>query len=267
MRSATVNLLYLDNTYCNPRFEFPCRSSGISTIIDTIQQHSAMQVLLGIDLVGKEDMLVAIASETGERIGIGQNRLMTVVAAGFDATHFTLVLSSSRISALPRWMVCRKLLAKLNRTRPTLGIKLSGSACLHTSLPADVDTPSSLVDSSAASRQTRQLPYSLQKTQLNRVPTPYVTISSQACVASTSSSASDAPWQAPTDPKLPEDSLQYFANFACSHDAKGFRAALNRSSAVTALEQEQAHQLMKLVPYSDHSSFAELESFVALVRP
>ncbi|DBB01940.1 TPA: hypothetical protein ACH3X1_000530 [Trebouxia sp. C0004] len=225
-----------------------------------------MRILVGIDLVGKEDALVAIASATGERIGIGQNRLLTIVAAGFDARHFTLDLSSSRISALPNWMVCRKLLAKLNRTTPTIGIKLSGSACLHTSAPADVDTPPSQADSSTASRQTRQLPHSL-KTQFNQVPVPCVTLSSQACVISKSSSASDAPWQAPIGPKLPEDSLQYFANFVCSHDAKGFRAALNRSSAVTDVEQEQAQQLMKLVPYSDHSSFLELESFVALLRP
>jgi hypothetical protein len=44
-----------------------------------------------------EDMLVAIASVTGEKVGIDHNRLMTVVAAGFDARHFTLDLSSSRI--------------------------------------------------------------------------------------------------------------------------------------------------------------------------
>ncbi|KAL0044725.1 hypothetical protein WJX82_006937 [Trebouxia sp. C0006] len=240
MLSAAINLLFLDNTYCNPRFDFPCRTSAISTIIDTIQQHSTMRILVGIDLVGKEDMLVAIASVTGEKVGIDHNRLMTVVAAGFDARHFTLDLASGQHFALPRWMVCCKLLAKLNRTTPTLGIKLSGSACLHTSAPADLDRPSFQAGSSAASRQTRQLPHSLQKTQTN---------------------------QAPIGPKPPEDSLQYFANFVCSHDAKGFRAALNRSSAVTALEQEQAQQLMKLVPYSDHSSFPELESFVAFVRP
>ena len=48
-------------------------------------------------MVDAEDMLVAIASATGEKIGIGQNRLMTIVAAGFDARHFTLDLSSTRI--------------------------------------------------------------------------------------------------------------------------------------------------------------------------
>lgn len=267
MLSAPINLLYLDNTYCNPRFDLPCRSSAIRIIISTIQQHSNMRILVGIDLVGKEDMLVAISSATGEKIGIDQNRLMTIVAAGFDARHFTLDLSSTRISALPNWMVCRKLLAKLNRTTPTLGIKLSGSACLQTSAPADLDMPSSQAGSSAASRQTRQLPHSL-KTPHNLFLAPCVTLSSQACVGhSEFSSASGAPWQAPIDPGLPEDSLQYFANFVCSHDAKGFRAALNRSGAVTALEQEQAQRLMKCNPYSDHSSFLELESFVALVRP
>lgn len=44
-----------------------------------------------------EDMLVAIASATGQKVGIDPNRLMTVVTAGFDARHFTLDLSSSRI--------------------------------------------------------------------------------------------------------------------------------------------------------------------------
>ena len=35
------------------RFEFPCWTNAISTIIDTIQQHSTMRILVGIDLVGK----------------------------------------------------------------------------------------------------------------------------------------------------------------------------------------------------------------------
>ena len=48
-------------------------------------------------LVDAEDMLVAIASATGEKVGIDHNRLMTIVAAGFAARHFTLDLSSSRI--------------------------------------------------------------------------------------------------------------------------------------------------------------------------
>ena len=104
---------------------------------------------------------------------------------------------------------------------------LAGSACLQILAPADLDMPSFQAGSSAASRQTRQLPHSL-KLPHDLFLAPSVTLSSRACVVSEVSSASGAPWQAPIDPGLPENSLQYFANFVCSHNAKGFRAALNR---------------------------------------
>ena len=42
---------------------------------------------------------------------------------------------------------------------------------------------------------------------------------------------------------------------------------LMRRSPITPVEQEWAQQLVKSVPYSDHSSFSELESFVSQLRP
>ena len=45
------------------------------------------------------------------------------------------------------------------------------------------------------------------------------------------------------------------------------RGLTRRSPAITPWEHDQAQQLTKSLPYSDHSSFSELESFVSQLRP
>lgn len=262
-----LKLLVLDNTYCHPRFTFLSKQDAAGSTVNIVLQHPTFNVLIGIDLLGKEDVLAAVARATGECIGVQSSRLTSIAAAGYDVNLFTTDLSSTRISALPRWMVCVKLLARLNRTKPTLGIKLSGSACLHSasSITQCDSRLSQPADTLHVLHQTRRLPQSFKQTPHALLSATRSTVRSSDNANPTSTSGSPAPQQPLGTSEAPSDSLPYFASFG--HAKKDFHAALDRPYAVTAQEQQQALQLMKLVPYSDHSSFRELESFVTRLRP
>ncbi|KAI7981197.1 5' exonuclease Apollo [Camellia lanceoleosa] len=56
-----VDILYLDNTYCNPSYSFPSREVAAQQVVDVIASHPEHDIIIGIDSLGKEDLLLHIA--------------------------------------------------------------------------------------------------------------------------------------------------------------------------------------------------------------
>ncbi|KAL9297629.1 hypothetical protein ACSQ67_023525 [Phaseolus vulgaris] len=56
-----VDVVYLDNTYSNPIYDFPTRHVAAQKVIDIISSHPDHEVIIGINTLGKEDLLIEIA--------------------------------------------------------------------------------------------------------------------------------------------------------------------------------------------------------------
>ncbi|THG03716.1 hypothetical protein TEA_009085 [Camellia sinensis var. sinensis] len=55
-----VDILYLDNTYCNPSYSFPSREVAARQVVDVIASHPEHDIIIGIDSLGK-DLFLHIA--------------------------------------------------------------------------------------------------------------------------------------------------------------------------------------------------------------
>lgn len=56
-----VDILYLDNTYCNPIYTFPSRHVAANLIAHIILSHPSHDIVIGVDSLGKEDLLVHLS--------------------------------------------------------------------------------------------------------------------------------------------------------------------------------------------------------------
>ena len=75
LSKAPLDLLLLDNTYCNPAYAFPTRAHAQSTIIDLIiNKYPEREIVVGIDSLGKEPLLAAIATATGHPVRVTKER-------------------------------------------------------------------------------------------------------------------------------------------------------------------------------------------------
>ncbi|CAL8471325.1 g10867 [Coccomyxa elongata] len=209
--SAAIDTIYLDNTYAHPRYDFPPRSQACHEVIKLVLSHPNHRIVLGVDSLGKEELLAAVAAAAGERVWVPTARFTALTLLGLPAQQlFTTDNSSARIIALSRHQVTLQQLAKLNRERPTIAILPSGY-CTY--------APTSTA-AAAASAST---------------------------VAAGKSVQSDAGHVHACSSTHPE--------------------ASQTAGRVTAQEIEAASRLLFKVPYSLHSSFLELRSFVAALRP
>ncbi|KAF5208458.1 5' exonuclease Apollo [Thalictrum thalictroides] len=120
-----IDLLYLDNTYCNPLYSFPPREVIAKQIIDIIASHPEHDVVISVNTLGKEDLLVCISRALNIKIWVWPERLQTMHLLGFYDI-FTTNTSLTRVRAVPSYSFSIDTLEKLNSRRPTIGILPSG---------------------------------------------------------------------------------------------------------------------------------------------
>ncbi|EFJ25145.1 hypothetical protein SELMODRAFT_100130 [Selaginella moellendorffii] len=126
---AQVDFLYLDNTFCNPLFCFPSRNAAATRVIELIRGHPEKDIVIGIDNLGKEELLLSIAQALETKICVWPQRLKTMHLLQLPDV-FTTDTSITRIRAVPRCSVSTRSLKLLNEIRPTLGILPTGCLCL-----------------------------------------------------------------------------------------------------------------------------------------
>ncbi|KAF4394378.1 uncharacterized protein LOC115698822 isoform X1 [Cannabis sativa] len=125
LNDAAVDILYLDNTYCNPSYDFPPREVAAQQVVDIIASHPDHDIIIGIDSLGKEDLLLHISRVLKIKIWVWPERLQTMHLLGFDEI-FTTKTSLTRVRAVPRYSFSIETLEGLNSMRPTIGIMPSG---------------------------------------------------------------------------------------------------------------------------------------------
>lgn len=73
-----VNVLYLDTTYCNPRYKFPSKKDVLNFVVRVTKNHLKRQpktlVVVGAYSIGKECVYVAISKELGVKIHANSSR-------------------------------------------------------------------------------------------------------------------------------------------------------------------------------------------------
>ncbi|KAH7373196.1 hypothetical protein KP509_17G043700 [Ceratopteris richardii] len=120
-----VDLVHLDNTFCNPAFYFPARHVAAQQMVEIITQHEGFDILIAIDMLGKEELLIFIAQQLNTKIRVSPERMLIMEVLGI-AEYFTTDTSITKIRAVPRYSVSHKTLSMLNEIRPTVAVVPSG---------------------------------------------------------------------------------------------------------------------------------------------
>ncbi|CAD7699059.1 unnamed protein product [Ostreobium quekettii] len=117
-----LDVLYLDNTYCNPIYTFPSRETALLMIEDAIRAHPGHQVVIGLDTVGKGEVVRALAESFGVPVAVSQERVLPLRLAGVPKSCYTLDEALTWIRVMPKWKVTKAFIAELQEHRPTIGI-------------------------------------------------------------------------------------------------------------------------------------------------
>ncbi|KAL8576947.1 hypothetical protein ACOMHN_024223 [Nucella lapillus] len=118
---GTIDVVYLDNTYCSPQCVFPPRVEVVNQIIDIMKSHEGYDILFGVRGLGKEELLVTVALSVGEWVNVPPATLSLVTAVGFPNV-FQTGHPDSRLRVVPFHTVSGHFVKELNRTKPTIVI-------------------------------------------------------------------------------------------------------------------------------------------------
>ncbi|XP_078679202.1 uncharacterized protein LOC144914861 [Branchiostoma floridae x Branchiostoma belcheri] len=116
-----VDVLYLDNTYCSPECVFPSRTQATQMIKNIISRHPEHDIVLGMTMLGKEDLLVELAKTFQTWVVVTPQRLESLKLLELPNV-FTTDTEAGRIRVGLKYQITRKNMEKWNQDRPTIAI-------------------------------------------------------------------------------------------------------------------------------------------------
>ncbi|XP_069489472.1 5' exonuclease Apollo-like [Ambystoma mexicanum] len=123
-----IDILYLDNTNCNPDYILPSRQDATEQIKDIIASHPDHDVVIGLYSIGKESLLVELAKEFQTWIVVSPEKLDLLHLLELEDV-FTSVEGAGRIRVIEQSAINYANLMRWNQAQPTIAI-------LPTSRPA-----------------------------------------------------------------------------------------------------------------------------------
>ena len=116
MLAGPIDVLYLDNTFCHPCYNHPPRADALLLLrqaIERLIRTGDERLLLGIDTLGKEELLEAVADAIGGSVAVTPARLQSSRSLGLPDGHLTTCWHEARVVTVPRWRVNPRGLATL----------------------------------------------------------------------------------------------------------------------------------------------------------
>jgi DNA cross-link repair 1B protein len=123
---APVDVLYLDNTFCHPAYGHPPRRAAAAALAALLRRHAGARFVLGIDTLGKEELLELAARVTGGRVCVTPARVAAAAALGRPTAHLTTRREDAAVWTVPRWQLTQRYVAALNACERTVGILPTG---------------------------------------------------------------------------------------------------------------------------------------------
>ena len=72
--SVEVDEMILDNTFCDPVFQFPDRDEAFDMLSEIVDKHPDHRVFVCVDSLGKEELMVALAEKYQTIIVVNEDR-------------------------------------------------------------------------------------------------------------------------------------------------------------------------------------------------
>ncbi|XP_076598209.1 5' exonuclease Apollo [Chaetodon auriga] len=119
--NTTIDVLYLDNTNCDPNRTLPSRQRATQQIKEIIRSHPNHSVVIGLYALGKECLLLELAMEFKTWIEVSFERMETLKALELPDV-FTTDPGAGRIRVVEQSAICYASLLQWNKEQPTLAI-------------------------------------------------------------------------------------------------------------------------------------------------
>ena len=120
-KGKRFDILYLDNTYCDPKCAFPSRSSVTMTVMEIIRNHPQHKVIIGLHSLGKEALLRAIAVTCKMWIGVDATRMETLKLLQMPDV-FTCDVDRTKIQVVKTREITKRNIQMWNSVEPTIAI-------------------------------------------------------------------------------------------------------------------------------------------------